>query len=481
MWAASWCVVLAAAAVPQASAGRVNSVDRWTVDQWEQLEDAGAAVEKTISQVFSRNGTTRLEVITEPIHLEDVYFHDLDHNYSVWLRESLVRPSAPMEVSRARSHLAEGRVDLQTTVPRLEATGLYSVQDMAATAGPVLPTTGRYRLLMYNVSGEGVVVLSARPAENRTMHLATVEMQFDTKAWFMRVTEHGVNRDISDFIHNEEFGDAVRRKLWPELTRHLSDGLAREANHLLGRRPLQQLVRDGRTVQRIEDRAAASARNVDGIVDSIISSARSVIVQRLDNKIRLPDILETFSALLFRGTFKAKDGHASNLATLYRSGETSLTSDDKLLHLYGNLGFQNLQVFYKYYDVSVLGLGPSGSLEASVSPVTVYLHLHTDNEGLSKLSLDEFRIRELGPLDLKMTGLGPFNPILSRVATWIGGLYHETIAVRVEKLVRDYVAGLFDKYTLDDIANGRAFNLTGSGVTGDDRGASSARLSRSRG
>ncbi|KAJ8870880.1 hypothetical protein PR048_027181 [Dryococelus australis] len=296
-------------------------------------------------QVFSKNISKKLEAIIEPVHLEEEYFHDFHHNYSVLLRELQILPSAPMEVRRARTTLADRKVDLEVTVPSLEMTGLYSVQDMMQATKLVVPTTGRFRLQLYNVTGMGLAVLSSHPTTNNTVHLAAVDIKYDTSAWFMRVTEHGLNRNISDFIHNEEFGDSVKQKLWPELTRLLNDALEREANFLLGQQPIPVQMRDGRNSQKLEKQTSDSNRNVDGIVDSIISSAKSVIMQRLDNKIRLPDIAETFSALLFRGSFKARDGYASNLATLYRSGETSLTSDNDFLHLYGNLGFQNLQSF----------------------------------------------------------------------------------------------------------------------------------------
>lgn len=53
------------------------------------------------------------------------------------------------------------------------------------------------------------------------------------------------------------------------------------------------------------------------------------------------------------------------------------------------------QLYYDYYKAELLSLGPSGTLDTQLEPVSLYVHVHV-NTTSSTIYMDEFKVENVG-------------------------------------------------------------------------------------
>lgn len=95
-----------------------------------------------------------------------------------------------------------------------------------------------------------------------------------------------------------------------------------------------------------------------------------------------------------------------------------------------------MNCFIFRYSAKLLHVGPSGSLRATVGKNSMSFRIRVDNEGGNcMVSLKELRVRDINDVRLTLTGLSPFNWVLSKVATSVTNRSKLNIAKAIEETV----------------------------------------------
>jgi hypothetical protein len=92
--------------------------------------------------------------------------------------------------------------------------------------------------------------------------------------------------------------------------------------------------------------------------------------------------------------------------------------------------------FFFRYRAKLINVGPSGVLTASVGRHSVYFRGRVDyTDNICTVTSVEVKVRDLQDMKLKLTGLSPFNWILSKIATSVTSRSKFNIARAIEETV----------------------------------------------
>ncbi|KAJ9597518.1 hypothetical protein L9F63_011615, partial [Diploptera punctata] len=98
----------------------------------------------------------------------------------------------------------------------------------------------------------------------------------------------------------------------------------------------------------------------------------------------------------WKGGFNADQGTARGLTTIERMGDTVFAEDNNtLMHFYGTMGFEHIELYYDRYKAHFMQLGPSGSFSTKFHPLDLYVHCHINFTG-RRVFLDEFKVMKVG-------------------------------------------------------------------------------------
>nr|CAD7444501.1 unnamed protein product [Timema bartmani] len=361
-----------------------------------------------------------------------------------WLHDVRGLSSLEMKVWKVKPVFLEKRVELEIEMPEMRLEGGYQV-DQASFEADLTTTTGQFRLMLYNLTGVGMAFLDMHKMEEKTLHVDNVEMDYSVEGCGVNMSKNTTDTELLNYLNNETIcdvlkSDVLESKLMKDLSYHLNVALMSRVNQVLTEGDLGPMIENQQVLMKLQNYVYENTENINDVLDAVIDSVKSLIVEKLDDKLSLPNIDETFKIWIIKGRFTAFNGHVSGISSLRRAGDASLS------------------VHYKRYVANLLGLRPSGLLTAWAGPINIYIHLMADWDQNNKLSLEEFKIEELGGLTVSVTGLGwLFNDLASRIVTWVLGLYQETIVSRLEKLLRDYIVQIFADSTLEDLITGKAF------------------------
>lgn len=184
--------------------------------------------------------------------------------------------------------------------------------------------------------------------------------------------------------------------------------------------------------------------NLDKIVDELLDGLRNDIVKKGFDKIKIPDIQENFvkkvGIIEMKGYFHGEDGWAKNLSTIYRTDHVIATSHDNSLTVSCGFGLYDLQFGYDKYKAKFINIGPSGKLDVSVAKNSLLLNATVSwNNGTCNTTLDYLRLNKLGGFNMKITGLGPLNWLISKISDWIFKKFHNEIREKVETTLKEEI------------------------------------------
>jgi hypothetical protein len=90
--------------------------------------------------------------------------------------------------------------------------------------------------------------------------------------------------------------------------------------------------------------------------------------------------------------------------------------------------------FFFRYRAKLVNVGPSGALTASVgSNVLSFRGVVDYTDNICRVTLVEVKVRDLQDMKLKLTGLSPFNWILSKIATSLASRSKFNVARAIEE------------------------------------------------
>lgn len=193
-------------------------------------------------------------------------------------------------------------------------------------------------------------------------------------------------------------------------------------------------------------------RSLNDIVDVFLIIARQSLEDRGLDQVSIPPLERTFSRSLgvgtLRGFFRGDDGWVRRLTTVHRRGDVRLDRgqrppegepwDLRTVSVATSLGLEELTVGFERYVADVRALPTvSGRLVADIDENAVLLNIsfskRDDDPKGCDVVLQELDVQQLEGINLKLTGLGPLNWLLSRIATWLTTHSQEKVAEVVEK------------------------------------------------
>ncbi|KAJ9584539.1 hypothetical protein L9F63_021149 [Diploptera punctata] len=184
--------------------------------------------------------------------------------------------------------------------------------------------------------------------------------------------------------------------------------------------------------------------NLDKIVDELLDSLREDIVKKGYDKIKIPDIHETFvkraGIIHVNGYFQAEQGWAKNLSTIQRTADVIASSKGNNLSVSCGFGLTNLEFGYDKYKAKFMEIGPCGGLVVTISKNSVLLNATVSwNNGTCTTTLDYLSLNKLGGFNLRITGLGPLNWLLTKVSDWLFKKFHDEIKVKIESALKEQI------------------------------------------
>ncbi|KDR17360.1 uncharacterized protein LOC110831786 [Zootermopsis nevadensis] len=191
--------------------------------------------------------------------------------------------------------------------------------------------------------------------------------------------------------------------------------------------------------------------NLNKIVDELLDGLRVDIIKQGKDRIKIPDIDETFNKRVYfikvKGEFKGENGWVESLSTIHRTADAVASSYGKNLSVSCGFGLEHLEVGYDRYRAKFMRLGPHGKINGIVGKNSILLKAtvawtnQNCTVALNQLVLDSF-----GDFKLKVTGLGPMNWLLSKISTWILQHFESEIKGRVESTLREEIEKKLDHF-----------------------------------
>jgi hypothetical protein len=184
--------------------------------------------------------------------------------------------------------------------------------------------------------------------------------------------------------------------------------------------------------------------NLNKIVDGLLDSLREDIVKQGKDRISIPDIDETFKKkvgfIKVKGEFKGEDGWVESLSTVHRTADAVASSYGKWIRVSCGFGLGHLEVGYSRYKAKFMELGPQGKINAIIGKNSLLLNA-TVSWGNRKcnMTLNQLVLNQFGGLNLRVTGLGPMNWLLSRISTWILQHFKTEVKSKIESTLRDEI------------------------------------------
>jgi hypothetical protein len=184
--------------------------------------------------------------------------------------------------------------------------------------------------------------------------------------------------------------------------------------------------------------------NLNKIVDGLLDSLRTDIIEQGKDKISIPDIDETFKKKVgffkVTGEFKGEDGWVKNLSTVHRTADVVASSYGNWISVSCGFGLGHLEVGYDKYHAKFIRIGPQGKINGIIGKNSILLNATvTLADHKCAMTLNELVLNQFGGLNLKVTGLGPMNWLFSKISTWILRHFKSEIKGKIESTLREEI------------------------------------------
>ncbi|KAI5729317.1 hypothetical protein M8J76_001329 [Diaphorina citri] len=179
-----------------------------------------------------------------------------------------------------------------------------------------------------------------------------------------------------------------------------------------------------------------STSNLNILIDIILK----VGLPRIASDMPVPDLNEEMIKKVWFTKIKVKvtteGGHVTDLRSLRRQGDTTLTKDGDILRLQTILGFENLAVIFPHYTVEVLHIKIRGAMEAVVKDNQFLLDFGLKkNEKECKLLFNSFKLLKFKRIEVTMSGgrWHSLNWAWSRIVNLIINKFENNIKIQLEE------------------------------------------------
>ncbi|XP_043215956.1 uncharacterized protein LOC122378680 [Amphibalanus amphitrite] len=204
----------------------------------------------------------------------------------------------------------------------------------------------------------------------------------------------------------------------------------------------QRLVR---LLQRaLEQQLAAeplqSTANANDYFDRTLANARHLVLDNGLDPLPLPD-----EKLAVLGTgVVLHDGHLDGLSNVHRTGDAIMSYDGEWLGISGHIGFNGFGAGYSC-KIEVIGIGPDVTATATITETSVFFSAKISSQTLA-IELVDFKIEQVGTIDVDITGLGIFDwllePLTEAIVNLLDGIVVDIINLILEPMLRSFIESI---------------------------------------
>ncbi|XP_069705511.1 uncharacterized protein [Periplaneta americana] len=403
----------------------------------ESLVQAMAEAERILEENFLSRAEISIKYHgTSDIPLRDISL-EVDSLAIVHLTDLKLR-SSPFHMTGVTPNLRLMNIDLHANISSLEVTGNYSVsvEIMNHTSKAlIISDKGKLNLTFEQLDIEGMLGLNLK---DNTLFVHTVDLQYRPHVVVLKIhykDDAGVpqvTEERSNIVHG-----SVQEPIYEDLAQRLNGLLQDELNGMLSNVTIPELMgHNPDTEVSFKTSTNNQIGNLNDFVDLILNSTKD----NISETVRLPDVEKSFEKKLgfirIRGSFKAEDGWFKNLQTIHRTADVTLHRVNDSMELNAALGLTTLEFGYSRYRAELLRVGPRGVLTATVGKNSVSFRARVRYVGSNcTVTLEDLKVRELSDIDMYLTGLAPFNWVLSKIATSVVNRAKQSIMQNIELTV----------------------------------------------
>ncbi|RZF44098.1 hypothetical protein LSTR_LSTR004470 [Laodelphax striatellus] len=189
---------------------------------------------------------------------------------------------------------------------------------------------------------------------------------------------------------------------------------------------------------------------INKIIDELLKYSREAIIDANLDRIPVPDISKSFvGPIETKGHFLATNGSTAYLSTVHRTGNAHMISGKTTVTLILNLGLEKLVVDFDQYEAKYMDIGPRGKMRVTVDQNSIYAVLSLKYNLVNcTQELVTLIIDHLDGIDVRMTGLDPFNWLLDDVVTWVASDFRGSIKSSIEVGLQQSIKQALTKYNI---------------------------------
>jgi len=192
---------------------------------------------------------------------------------------------------------------------------------------------------------------------------------------------------------------------------------------------------------RVGDCAAA-----DEYIDEVLANVAKMVIEQGYDPAELPGDEVHFSQdigfITIHGSARYDQGHFDGLSTIHRTGETQLCAGDTI-DVHANIGLRDARAGY-HVAAEFQGIEVGASAEAKISSIDIYFEASMALSGEGGLQLGRFEITNVGHIDVSVSGLGPLDWILGKLAGAIADTIKGFIIPLIEGPIKDILQNIIN-------------------------------------
>uniref|UniRef100_A0A1B6H9J0 Lipid-binding serum glycoprotein N-terminal domain-containing protein n=1 Tax=Homalodisca liturata TaxID=320908 RepID=A0A1B6H9J0_9HEMI len=189
--------------------------------------------------------------------------------------------------------------------------------------------------------------------------------------------------------------------------------------------------------------------NINDVVDVLIQDATNSFKETNSGSVAVPDLERTFKKSFLKGGVKATRGVFSDLTTLKRTGNATLTlsGDSATVKVLLGLGKMQLEFGHCRAWISKLSTSDRLSINVNRNSIEVKITITIDGDNC-KTTLDDARINEFGDLKVVLKNLGKVKFIADRLVDWIVNHFDGKIRAALESKLKSALEKELKKHNL---------------------------------
>ncbi|XP_069668703.1 uncharacterized protein [Periplaneta americana] len=397
------------------------------------LEDAERNLaNNTLSHVTVSEGTIVIQMNDITMENDNVTTIDLT-NLNLVL--------SPLQVRRLLPDLRLMNLNINATIYSIEVAGDYKVS--SDSSPPPDARQGRFVLTLnaVDVFGVGGLTLSEDRLVAHGVLLTykpesvVFSVQYQTEAGYT-----AVNEDRSDHVQGR-----VTERIFDDVTYHVDIIVNNKVNELLEPVSVSQLIQDEGLRNNFTTFASYQRFNLNDFIDRILNASRDELPDQLPLSSYSQRIGKKLGLVTVFATFTADGGWFRSLRTVRRTGNVTIGVVEGNTEVSTTLELETLQFGFNRYAVQFGGVGPRGMVNGEVRKNIIDIRLRVNIFSKDcKATLQELNVRHLEGISVRLTGLGPFNWVLSAVATSIANQSTENIIKSVEEGIAEEIREILE-------------------------------------